>query len=185
VFDEVQLEIAVETGKMAFAPFLRPCEGPMAEYCLHLAAPAGRHSVWVHSEQRLTPKGLRHRVKQVLFATGTAPPTPKAFLVAELNFSNRLMVLGDLTFIHSREALENRQGSVYSRGMSVIRQRANLGGLYLLDDRSSAVSVRVGLKEARLPVKLSLRDGVVYQAVIDVDPAYVMDDLGGEEDTVA
>lgn len=176
MLDDSDVSIGLESGKIVFAPFDKPCDGPMSEYCLHLNVVPGFYGVWANSVRVQTKKGIKHRIRRLFLMRGVEPPTADVIRVAQLTVHNRLVVVGDLTFVHCRDLANMDANCPYMRGQEALRKRTSLGGTYTVLGDSTAVAIRVGIKEARLPALIQLEDGVFRKAEIDVHPAYRCDD---------
>ena len=183
VVDAFTEELAIETGKIAMAPLPRSVEGPMGEYCLHLAVLPGIWHAWVTATHRRTKKGIRYKVSRVFVSTDPTKPEEATDKVAEITCESRWLVLGDLIFVHSRDPRGSQKTDChYNRAMSAIRKGRNLGGLYSVSTGGNAIALRVGLKEARLPVQVSSICGHPNRIVIDVQDQTEQDGgFSGEE----
>ena len=162
------ISLAVETGKLAFVPSLWPASGPMSEYCLHLQVPQGSYGLWANVGRIMLPNGAwRHMVHTIILTEFGSEVEGQ--LVGQITCESRWLLVGDITFLHERDPRgQDKTDRDYTRAMAAVRRGRVVGSTYPLANGYEAMAVRLGVREARLPVAVRTRRGRLDRLEIQV-----------------
>lgn len=155
---------------------MRPVEGSMSEYCVHVRNPRVPLHVWAKAFEKRNPKGVRYQVHGIWVSTDPTTPPGSTHKVGEFVFGGPWIVLGDLTFVHGRGG---PGAEAYASAMNAIKKASNMGGFYESPPHSHGIAFRLALRELRMPMQLSMLNGVLRSFSFEADPEWVIDDEGG------